>query len=186
MRPAIFLDRDGVITENIDNSYANTVADVSFIDGALQSLAELAKSNYAIVVVTNQAGVGKGYFSLEMAQAINVYVRDAIVNSGGRVDGFYLCPHTPEENCACRKPRPGMLLQAQRELNIDLASSWMIGDALTDLQAGAAAGVKKTLLVLTGRGAKQAQEHNLRGVANLTEALREILNHSEAAPLTGG
>lgn len=176
MRPAIFLDRDGVITQNIEGSYVNTIADVSFIDGALGSLAELAKSNYAIVIVTNQAGVGKGYFSLEMAQAINTYVRESILNSGGRVDGLYLCPHTPEENCECRKPRPGMLLQAQRELNIDLSNSWMIGDALTDLQAGEAAGVKKTMLVLTGRGAKQAQEHNLQGVANLTEALRKILN----------
>ena len=177
MRPAIFLDRDGVITENIENSYVNTVADVSYIDGALGSLAELAKSHYSIVIVTNQAGVGKGYFSLEMAQAINAYVRESILNSGGRVDGFYLCPHTPEENCECRKPRPGMLLQAQRELNIDLSNSWMIGDALTDLQAGEAAGVKETMLVLTGRGAKQAQEHNLQGVANLTEALKKILNH---------
>jgi len=176
MRPAIFLDRDGVITENIENGYVNTVAEVSFINGVLGSLAELAKSNYAIVIVTNQAGVGKGYFSLEMAQAINDYVLDEIVKTGGRVDGSYLCPHTPEENCECRKPRPGMLLQAQRELNIDLSRSWMIGDALTDLQAGESAGVKETMLVLTGRGKQQAQEHNLQGVANLTEALRKILN----------
>lgn len=176
MRPAIFLDRDGVITENIENGYVNTFADVSFINGVLHSLAELAKSNYAIVIVTNQAGVGKGYFSLEMARAINDYVLDEIIKAGGRVDGLYLCPHTPEENCECRKPRPGMLLQAQRELDLDLSRSWMIGDALTDLQAGEAAGVKETMLVLTGRGAEQAQEHNLQGVANLTEALKRVLN----------
>jgi D-glycero-D-manno-heptose 1,7-bisphosphate phosphatase len=175
MRPAIFLDRDGVIIENIDGSYTNSITDVSFISGALESLAQAAKSNYAIVVVTNQAGVAKGYLSLETALNINNFVIDHIRQNDGRVDGVYLCPHAPEENCGCRKPQPGMLLQAARELDIDLKRSWMIGDALTDLLAGQAAGVKETVLVLTGRGARQAKEHNLEGVPNISAALKKIL-----------
>ena len=155
-RPAIFLDRDGVIIENRDE-YVRSWADVSFIPGALNALASVAASGYAIVVVTNQSGVGRGLIPLADAEAINHRVLAEIARAGGRIDAAYICPHKPEDDCDCRKPRPGMLLRAARELNLDLSRSWMIGDALTDMQAGEAAGVR-SLLVLTGRGA----EHRLQ------------------------
>ena len=178
MKPAIFLDRDGVIVENIDNNYVNAITDVSFIPGALEALRCLAQSEFAVILVTNQAGVAKGYLSLETAHEINDYILQAIQHAGGRVDQAYMCHHAPEANCICRKPKPGMLLQAARELDLDLSQSWMIGDALTDLQAGQAAGVKETVLVLTGRGQKQAAQHQLVGVADLTTALKKILGAS--------
>ena len=151
-RPAIFLDRDGVIIENREE-YVRSWADVSFIPGALSALAAMADSPYAMVVVTNQAGIGRGLIPLAEAEAINHRVLAEIARAGGRIDAAYICPHKPEDDCDCRKPRPGMLLRAARELNLDLPRSWMIGDALTDIQAGETAGAR-ALLVLTGRGAE--------------------------------
>jgi D-glycero-D-manno-heptose 1,7-bisphosphate phosphatase len=172
MRPTIFLDRDGVIIENRPN-YVRSWADVEFIPGVLESLAQIAHSDYAIVIVTNQAGIGKGLVDPQMVADINHQIQREIVRQGGRVDGLYVCPHTDADNCDCRKPKPGMLLQAARDLNLDLSRSWMIGDALTDLQAGQAAGVQ-TLLVLTGRGSEQQATHQLEGLADLSAALARI------------
>jgi D-glycero-D-manno-heptose 1,7-bisphosphate phosphatase len=172
MRPAIFLDRDGVIIEN-RSDYVRTWEDVVFIPGALTALADVASTGFAIVVVTNQAGVGRGLISETVAQSINESVCQEIVRTGGRIDGVYLCPHTGDDNCDCRKPKPGMLLQAAREHDIDLTQSWMIGDALTDLQAGKAAGARP-LLVLTGRGTEQQTLHGLPGFESIVEALAFI------------
>ncbi|HLB48421.1 MAG TPA: HAD-IIIA family hydrolase [Anaerolineales bacterium] len=179
MRPAIFLDRDGVIIANHPD-YVRSWADVSFIPRALETLATMAGSPYAVVIVTNQAGVGRGLIPLAEAVSINERVRDEIVRAGGRVDGLYLCPHTGADNCDCRKPRPGMLLRAARELRLDLSRSWMVGDALTDLQAGEAAGVRP-LLVLTGRGAEQESMPGLDGFADLSEAMAYIQQQTTAA-----
>jgi D-glycero-D-manno-heptose 1,7-bisphosphate phosphatase len=172
MRPAIFLDRDGVIIEN-RSDYVRTWEDVAFIPGALEALAEISRTEFAIVIVTNQAGVGRGLISETVARSINQSVCEEIVRSGGRVDGMYLCPHTNDDDCECRKPKPGMLLQAAREHDIDLSHSWMIGDALTDLQAGKAAGAQ-SLLVLTGRGTEQQTLHGLDGYTSVAEALAYI------------
>lgn len=172
MRPTIFLDRDGVIIENRPD-YVRAWAEVEFIPGVLDALAQIATSDYAIVIVTNQAGIGKGLLTPSLSDSINQKIRDAIGQRGGRVAGLYVCPHTPADNCECRKPKPGLLLQAARELDLDLSRSWMIGDALTDLQAGQAAGVQP-LLVLTGRGGEQQAAHRLDGFADLSAALAHI------------
>ncbi len=150
MRPAIFLDRDGVIIENRED-YVRSWSDVSFIPAALKALRALSRSAWAIVIVTNQAVVGKGIITLELAEEINRRVVVEVARQGGRVDAAYLCPHRPDECCDCRKPRPGMLLRAARDLDLDLSRSVMIGDAITDMQAARAAGVRG-ILVKTGRG----------------------------------
>lgn len=173
-RPAIFLDRDGVIIENRDR-YVRSLDEVAFIDGALRSLAVATDSPYQFVIVTNQAGVGHGLIKLDDAHTINNFVRETVNQHGGRIDGAYICPHTPADGCPCRKPLPGMLLNATRDLNIDLSRSWMIGDALTDLQAGSAAGAR-SLLVLTGRGTEQRELANGYPVFdNLAAALAHIV-----------
>jgi D-glycero-D-manno-heptose 1,7-bisphosphate phosphatase len=174
MRPTIFLDRDGVIVENRE-AYVRTWEDVEFIPGALAALAQAANTDYAIVLVTNQAGIGKGLIPADVSESINQRIRAEIEQAGGRVDGIYVCPHTDTDDCECRKPRPGMLLQAARELDLDLSRSWMVGDALTDMQAGQAAGVR-TLLVLTGRGSQYQAAYGAECVANVVEALDKICN----------
>ncbi len=152
MFPAIFLDRDGVIIENV-SSYVRSWADVSIFPQAVQALARLSHSPYKIVIVTNQAGIGKGFFSQAEADAINRRLIDEIERAGGRIDGVFICPHTPNDNCDCRKPKPGLFLQAARQLALDLPRSIAIGDRWFDLQAAHAAGVPRLALVKTGLGA---------------------------------
>jgi D-glycero-D-manno-heptose 1,7-bisphosphate phosphatase len=154
MFPAIFLDRDGVIIEN-RSDYVRSWEDVSFIPGALAALAKASASKYKIIIVTNQSAIGRGIISYQAAEEINLRLTRAISNAGGRVDGVFMCPHAPEENCSCRKPQPGLLLQAAQALDLDLSRSTLIGDALSDMQAGQAAGVCQRILVRTGRGDHQ-------------------------------
>ena len=156
LMPALFLDRDGVFIENCAN-YVRSWEDVEFFPQALEALAQIRQIPYKIIVVTNQSAVGRGILSLETAVSLNNRILEVVKGANGRIDASYLCPAKPGTNDPCRKPHPGMLLQAAQEHNIDLSQSYMIGDALTDVQAGQAAGVKQAILLLTGRGAAQAK-----------------------------
>lgn len=180
-QPAIFLDRDGVIIENRDH-YVRSWADVEIFSQAVEALIGARHSAYQIILVTNQSAVGRGHISYATAEAINEQLVSLIRRAGGRVDAVYMCPHGPNDGCSCRKPGPGLLLQAADELNIDLDNSVMIGDARTDLQAGQAAGVGRSILVRTGRGRQQelslsATERAAVTVFDtLSEALDNVLN----------
>ena len=154
MHPAIFLDRDGVIIENHPN-YVRSWDQVFIYPQAITALKEIRESNYKIVIVTNQSAVGRNLISITTANEINNRLVSEIENNGGRIDGMFMCPHAPENGCYCRKPNPGLIFSAAYTLSIDLSRSVMIGDALTDLIAGQSAGIKQTILVLTGRGSKQ-------------------------------
>ena len=180
MKPAIFLDRDGVIIQNRAN-YVRSWKDVVFYPQALNALKAVSETSYSIVVVTNQSVVGRGYISRDQADEINSYLVRHVEAAGGRIDAVFMCPHAPSQNCLCRKPRPGLLLQAAERLAIDLGRSIMIGDALTDLAAGRAAGVGQLALLKTGRGAAQSQmaeAESLRPFSifnHLREALSSVL-----------
>jgi D-glycero-D-manno-heptose 1,7-bisphosphate phosphatase len=154
MKPAIFLDRDGVVIEN-RSDYVRRWEDVEIFPAAVDALAKLSSSPYQIIFITNQSAIGRGLISLEDAQMINQMLVDKLLTFGCRIDGIFMCPHAPDENCTCRKPLPGLLIQAAESLNIDLSKSIMIGDAWSDLQAGHAAGISQVALVLTGRGRQQ-------------------------------
>lgn len=181
MFPAVFLDRDGVIVENRKN-YIRSWDDVHIFDQALAALARAAGSSYKIVIVTNQSAVGRGIISLEAAWEINRRLAGEIQAAGGRVDGIFMCPHAPQDECNCRKPKPGLLLQAAEALSIDLDRSILIGDALSDLQAGQAAGVRYNALVRTGRGTEEARLPLAAGIApfmifeHLSDALDTFLS----------
>jgi D-glycero-D-manno-heptose 1,7-bisphosphate phosphatase len=152
--PAVFLDRDGVIIHN-RKEYVRTWEHVKIYPQALKALARLKNSPYKIVVITNQAGVGKGLIPFEVAEDINCRIQVIVEAAGGRIDRFFMCPHTTKDLCDCRKPKPGLLLQAAQALQLDLSQSILIGDALSDIEAGQRAGVKQTFLVQTGRGNQQ-------------------------------
>ena len=154
MFPAIFLDRDGVLIEN-KSDYVRDWTQVNIFPEAIHALSHAALNTYKIVIVTNQSAVGRGLMSLEVANAINKQLVQLIHLRGGQMDAVYLCPHKPEDECPCRKPKPGLLLQAASELALDLKRSWMIGDAWSDVQAGQAAGVRQAILLRTGRGNDQ-------------------------------
>ena len=176
---AIFLDRDGVLIEN-RSDYVREWSHVKVLPGALEALSNLY--DYKIVIVTNQSAVGRGLISLEIAHQINNQLIEVIRNNNGHIDGVFMCPHTPKDECSCRKPKPGLLLQAAKELSLDLHQSWMIGDAWSDLLAGQAAGVRGVMLLKTGRGSEQLLQPQPKGLADyfifndLSDALRAIQN----------
>ncbi len=156
LKPAVFLDRDGTL--NIEKEYLHRVEDFEFIPGVPEALKRLQDAGYLLVVVTNQSGVARGYFSVEDVQRLHQHMQHLLNAFEVKIDAFYLCPHHPTQgiapydiDCDCRKGKPGMLLQGAEELGIDLSSSFMVGDKLADIEAGIAAGCR-SLLVRTGYG----------------------------------
>ena len=147
-RPALFLDRDGVI--NIDHAYVHRKENFDFVEGIFELVAAAKRAGYLVVVVTNQAGIGRGYYSTDDFHLLMEWVGQQFAEHGGALDAVYFCPHHPVHGIGQylresedRKPGPGMLLRAARELNIDLARSLMVGDKISDAQAGLAAGLTK-------------------------------------------
>ncbi len=170
MRPAIFLDRDGVI--NRDYGYVGSIEAFEFLPGVLTSCAKLVEAGYALVVVTNQSGIARGYYDEAQFQALSQWMSVQFAEAGAPLAGIYHCPHHPEKGlspycgpCECRKPMPGMLLDAARELKLSLATSYMVGDKPSDITAGKRAGVKATLLI--GQGAALTEPQS-RGMADWT------------------
>ncbi|EOS95829.1 D-glycero-beta-D-manno-heptose 1,7-bisphosphate 7-phosphatase [Erwinia tracheiphila] len=154
--PAIFLDRDGTI--NVDHGYIHEIDNFQFIDGVIEALQELKKMGYALIVVTNQSGIARGIFTEAVFTQLTEWMDWSLADRDVDLDGIWFCPHHPDaaleeyrQQCDCRKPEPGMLLSAQKELNIDLAASFMVGDKIDDVLAGRAAGVGKSVLVRTGK-----------------------------------
>jgi D-glycero-D-manno-heptose 1,7-bisphosphate phosphatase len=135
MRPAVFFDRDGVL--NVDRHYLYRREDWEWVPGAREALQLAHDAGFLCVVVTNQSGIARGYYSEEDLAELHSWVAQ---QAGGLIDAFYHCPHGPESDCECRKPRPGMLLRAAQELDIDLSRSVLIGDKASDIEAATAAG----------------------------------------------
>lgn len=157
-RRAVFLDRDGTI--NVEKDYLHRIEDFEFIPGVPEAIRLLKEAGFLVVVVTNQAGVARGYYDEQAVAVLHAHIQGLLAAHGAGVDGFYFCPHHPTEGlgayriaCDCRKGAPGMLLQAAREHGISLADSFMVGDKLADIEAGIAAGCRP-VLVRTGYGAE--------------------------------
>ena len=188
MDPAIFLDRDGVLIENRPD-YVREWSEVNIFPEAIDALSFPAIRNYKIVIVTNQSAVGRGLISLEIAEDINNELVNRIRADGGQVDAVYMCPHAPADGCFCRKPKPGLLLQAAQDLSLDLQRSWMIGDAWSDLQAGQAAGIRQPILLRTGRGAEQLLKARPKSIPspmifdNLVQAMMAIFVMDNTRPM---
>lgn len=145
-RPAAFLDRDGIL--NHDTGYIHRAEDFIWVDGAIEAIRYLNERNYLTFVVTNQAGIARGLYGETDVLTLHGWVSEQLAVSNARIDAFYFCPHHPTEGsptyritCECRKPAPGMLLQAMREWPVDPEASFLIGDRQTDLDAATAAGI---------------------------------------------
>lgn len=155
----IILDRDGVI--NFDSAqFIKSPDEWKPIPGSLAAIARLNQSGYRVVVATNQSGVGRGLFEMDTLNAIHEKMHKALAQVGGRIDAIFFCPHTSADNCACRKPKPGMLHEISKRFNTNLTDVPAIGDALRDLEAAVAVGAKP-ILVLTGKGKKTAIDPEL-------------------------
>lgn len=158
---AVFLDRDGVINQN-RGDHVKSWEEFSFLPGAREGIARFSSAGVRVFVVSNQAVINRGIISRDQVEEINDRMVEEVERYGGKIDGLAFCPHTAEEGCACRKPRPGLLLELARRHGVDLAQAFVIGDALTDIQAGQSAGCA-TLLVLSGRGKEQLSLANRTG-----------------------
>ena len=148
----VILDRDGTINHDSDQ-YIKSPAEWKPIKGSLEAIARLTQSGHRVVVATNQSGIARGLFDMTALNAIHDAMQRAVHQAGGRIDAIFFCPHAGDADCGCRKPKPGMLLEIARRINVELEGVPMVGDSLRDLQAAAAAGARP-VLVLTGKGRK--------------------------------
>ncbi len=159
---AVFIDRDGVINQN-RRDHVKSWEEFVFLPRAADALVELTRRGFATVVLTNQAVVNRGIASRETIDEIHRRMVAELAAKGARIDGVFYCPHRPEERCLCRKPQPGLLFEAAEKLGVDLSQSYLVGDAMSDVVAGKAAGCR-TILVLTGRGLKEFLSPRARSV----------------------
>lgn len=163
---AVFLDRDGVIIQEPPH-YVYRPDQLHFIPGSIDAIRLLNENNFLVVIVTNQAGVAHGYYSENDVLEFHKLMKIKLEKEGAKIDGIYYCPHHPESKiekyrlyCNCRKPKPGMLKKAEKDLNIDLKRSFMIGDTISDIHAGKSVGCK-TILVLTGYGKEEIKNSHI-------------------------
>jgi D-glycero-D-manno-heptose 1,7-bisphosphate phosphatase len=176
-RPFVVLDRDGTLI--VEAHYLSDPDRVEILDGVPEALRELAEHGWGLVVVTNQSAIGRGFFDEARLEQIHTRLRDLLHDRGVSIDAIYHCPHTPDDGCECRKPEPGMVLRAARELDMDLASCVVVGDNVCDIELGQRLGLP-TILVRTGYGSRVEGEvrpdfvaDDLRAAAGIIRATRE-------------
>ena len=184
-KAAVFLDRDGTL--NVDKGYVHRIEDWEWIPGAIGAITMLKKAGFLVIVITNQAGIARGYYDEADMTHLHAIINMELQKHGATIDGFYHCPHHPEfgaiRECECRKPMPGMIDKASQDFDIDLGRSWLVGDKASDIQAGLATGIK-SILVLTGYGNK---ERALLGddaicVTDILAAYNYIMAHAYPKP----
>ena len=149
MKKAIFLDRDGVI--NRDKNFVTSWEEFEFLPGISENIKKLNEANYLIIIVTNQSGIKRGLYGEETLKQIHENMKTMLKENGAYINDIFYCPHYAKDNCDCRKPKPGMILNAAKKHNIDLNQSWMIGDSERDIEAGKRAGCK-TVMISTNEG----------------------------------
>jgi histidinol-phosphate phosphatase family protein len=149
LRPGLLLDRDGVVNEEC--RYLHDPKDLVVIAGVPEAVAALNRRRIPVVIVTNQAGIGRGMYGVDAYHAVNRAIEAVLAQALAHIDAWYFCPHLPDADCLCRKPRPGMLLAAAKDLDLDLGRSVLVGDKVSDLEAARAVGCH-TVLVRTGYG----------------------------------
>jgi D-glycero-D-manno-heptose 1,7-bisphosphate phosphatase len=152
---AVFLDRDGTVI--VDQIYPKAAEQVCLVAGAGEALAMIKESGFALVLISNQSGIGRGLITPKEAEEVHQAVVARLAEYGVRLDAAHYCPHAPEEACTCRKPSPEMLLRAAKDLNLDLAESFMVGDKPSDIEAGKRAGCRTILLTQEKWGARSAE-----------------------------
>ena len=171
MNKALFLDRDGVI--NKEKNYLYKIEDFEFIDGVFETCKYFQDNGYLIIVITNQAGIARGKYTEDDYQILTDWMIKEFEKKDIKISKVYHCPHHPDfsGDCECRKPNPGMILQAKKDFNIDLSQSILVGDKNSDIEAGIKAGVKMNYLVETGYGIEE-NKFEVRVLNNLKDALK--------------
>ncbi len=154
----LILDRDGVINQDSDD-YIKSPEEWIAIPGSLEAIAKANRAGFRVIVVTNQSGLARGYFDINMLNAMHQKLHKKLARLGGEIEAIFFCPHLPDEGCECRKPKPGMLKEIQERLNISLEKVWFVGDSYSDIKAARAAGAIPKL-VRTGKGERTMAADN--------------------------
>ena len=172
-RKAFFLDRDGVLIRQVE--YLKDPDAVELIPGVVEALRAIHRHGFLAVVVSNQSGIARGRFTREDLDKVQLRLYGLLAAEGEKLDGFYFCPHDPHvESCHCRKPKPGMILDAARDLDIDVGQSFMIGDRPTDLETGIAAGCRGWAMTRTGYGERLGDEAERAGYKVYSDILAAV------------
>jgi D-glycero-D-manno-heptose 1,7-bisphosphate phosphatase len=145
----VFLDRDGVINRDSPN-YITSWDQFEFLPGSLEAIGQLTAAGRVVMVITNQSAVGRGMMDIATLEMMHLNLQQAVRAQGGRIEAIFYCPHHPDDDCACRKPKPGLIFQAQRQYDLDLVPATMIGDSARDIACGIRAGCGQTILVQSG------------------------------------
>jgi D-glycero-D-manno-heptose 1,7-bisphosphate phosphatase len=179
----IILDRDGVINHD-STEYIKSTAEWLPITGSLDAIAQLNRAGFRVLIVTNQSGIARGYYDLETLDDIHEKLMRELAAVGGYIEEIFFCPHHPQDHCACRKPKIGLIEQLSAKYPLNLAETFFIGDSLTDMQAAKAAGCLP-ILVLTGNGRLTLERHpefaNIPHFADLARAVEYVLSQSHSS-----
>ncbi len=181
MNKVLFLDRDGII--NIDHGYVHSHEEFTFIDGIFDVCLHAINLNYLIIVITNQSGIARGYYTEEQFSQLTQWMKNEFEQKNITITGVFYCPHHPEKGigkykrvCECRKPKPGLILQAQNKFDIDITKSIFIGDKLSDMEAAEAAGITTRILVAEGSSIRKTKQTNkyqdIKAIINAIEYIK--------------
>lgn len=154
-KKAVFLDRDGTINKEVN--YLSEIEQLKVLPEVPSAIKLLNENGFLVIIITNQSGVARGFFTRDVLNEINEHLIGELSKEGAEIDGIFICPHHPDSGCDCRKPQPGLLKEAASQFELDLSSSYIIGDKYTDLKTGINSGCK-TILVLTGYGKEEAEK----------------------------
>jgi D-glycero-D-manno-heptose 1,7-bisphosphate phosphatase len=172
----VFLDRDGVINKEV--GYLHKIEDFKFIDGVFDACLYFQSLDYLIIIVTNQSGIGRGYYNKNDFHVVNNWMLEQFSHQDIKVLDVFFCPHRPESTCNCRKPQPGMFIQANDKHDIDMNNSWMIGDKEADMQAANAAGINNTILVKSGHTIDERNSNATYIIDSIAQAKEIITSQS--------
>jgi len=180
MKRAVFLDRDGVINRKAaEGGYVTRWEDFHFFLGVAEAIKSLHRAGWSVIVISNQRCVAKGLLTIAELEAIHQKMLEELARSGAKLDGIYYCPHDEEPPCSCRKPSPGMLLTAAQEHQIDLTSSWLVGDSESDIEAGKRAGCRTVRIVTDLTAETEGADCIAR---SLLEASERVLTEPDKIP----
>ncbi|MDI6641746.1 MAG: D-glycero-beta-D-manno-heptose 1,7-bisphosphate 7-phosphatase [Elusimicrobiota bacterium] len=178
----VFLDRDGVINKDLIGDYVKSWEEFKFLPRSLEAIRKLTENGYKIIIISNQAGINKGIIDKKNFSEINRKMIREIRQAGGKITKIYYCPHRPDENCSCRKPKPGLFLKAKKDFKLNFASCYLVGDKIADVIAGKSVGCK-TILVKTGFGRIELKNRDIAQIQpdyianNLFDAVNWILKN---------
>ncbi|KYJ86314.1 D-glycero-beta-D-manno-heptose 1,7-bisphosphate 7-phosphatase [Sulfurovum riftiae] len=166
---ALFLDRDGII--NVDHGYVSKIKDFEFVEGIFDLVKLFSKTGYLIFIVTNQSGIGRGYYSEEDFSRLTQWMKKKFQENGIQIEGIYYCPHAPDANCNCRKPKTGMIEEALKSYPLDLSASWVIGDKQSDIDLADAAHIGHSIAI--GNRKIENAEYNFSSINECKRFLEE-------------